>query len=79
MKKYLIENNGCDDTTRFEIELTDEELITVIKFIKKNNEASKYQCQPTIDIYDKYFYDDDGKPTTYKRTVETAQPMNLED
>ncbi len=78
MKKYLIENNGCDDTTRFEIELTDEELKTVIKFIQANNKASKYQCQPEIDIYDTYFYDDEGKPITSKRTVETAEPMKLE-
>ena len=78
MKKYLIENNGCDDTTRFEIELTDEELKTVIKFIKANNDESDYGCKPYIDIYDKYFYDD-GKPTTYKQTIETTKPMNLED
>jgi len=79
MKKYLIENNGCDDTTRFEIELTDEELKTVIKFIKANNDKSDYGCLPNIDIYDKYFYDDDGKPTTYKQTIETTEPMKLED
>lgn len=79
MKKYLIENNGCDDTTRFEIELTDEELKTVIRFIKANNDASTYGCEPSIDIYDKYFYDDEGKPTTYKRTIETTKPMKLED
>lgn len=79
MKKYLIENNGCDDTTRFEIELGELELATIIRFIKANNKASKYQCQPEIDIYDTYFYDDEGNPITSKRTVETAKPMNLED
>lgn len=36
MKKYLIDNEGCDDTTRFEIELTDDELKTIMKFIKAN-------------------------------------------
>ena len=76
MKKYLIKNSGCDDTTRFEIELTDEELNTIIRFIKANNKASTYGCQPTIDIYNTYFYDDEGKPTTYKRTVETIEPMD---
>lgn len=79
MKKYLIENSGCDDTTRFEIELGELELATVIRFIKANNKASKCQCQPEIDIYDTYFYDDDGKPVTYKQTIETTEPMNLED
>ena len=79
MKKYLIENMGCDDTTRFEIELTDEELKTIIKFIKANNKSSKCQCQPTIDIYNKYFYNDEGKPTTYKQITETTEPMKLDD
>lgn len=79
MKKYLIENNG-EDTVSFEIELTDEELKTVIKFIKANNDdAITYSYKPMIRIYDKYFYDDEGKPITCKRTVETAEPMNLED
>lgn len=64
MKKYLIDNNGCDDTTRFEIELTDEELQTILKFIKLNNKNSYYGCQPKIDIYDKYFYLDD-RPVSY--------------
>lgn len=65
MKKYLIENNGCDATTSFEIELTDEELQTILRFIKLNNKNSNYGCQPKIDIYDKYFYDYD-KPVSYK-------------
>ena len=79
MKKYLIENIGCDDTTRFEIELTDEELKTIIRFIKENNKASEYGCQPSIEIYDRYFYDDEGKPTIYKQTTEIVKPMKLED
>lgn len=78
MKKYLIENNG-EDTISFEIELTDEELKTVIRLIKANNDATKYGYEPTINIYDRYFYDDDGKPTTYKQTIETTEPMKLED
>ena len=65
MNKYLIDNNGCDDTTRFEIELTDEELQTILKFIKLNNKNSDYGCQPKIDIYDKYFYLDD-RPVSCK-------------
>ena len=61
MKKYLIDNIGCDDTTRFEIELTDEELETILKFIKINNESSSYGCQPKIEIYKDYFYEE-NKP-----------------
>lgn len=79
MKKYLIENEGCDDTTSFEIELNDEELKTIIKFIKKNNKSSRNQCQPEIKIYNKYFYDDEGEPTTIKKVYETTEPMNLYD
>ena len=37
MKKYYIENRGCDDTTEFEIELTDEELKKVIRLFEENN------------------------------------------
>lgn len=59
MKKYLIDNEGCDDTTRFEIELTDDELKTIMKFIKANNLSSSYGCQPIIRIYEDYFYDGD--------------------
>jgi hypothetical protein len=62
MKKYLIENMGCDDETDFEIELTDEELEIILKFIKLNNENATGHCQPVIGIYKDYFYRD-GIPT----------------
>lgn len=57
MNKYLIDNCGCDDTTRFEIELNDEELKTIMKFIKANNLSSSYGCQPVIRIYRDYFHE----------------------
>ena len=63
MKKYLIDNEGCDDTTRFEIELTDEELKIIMKFIKANNLSSSYGCQPKIKIYENYFYEN-NEPRT---------------
>lgn len=66
MKTYLVENIGCDDTTTFEIGLTDEELKTVLRFIKLNNKNSTYRCMPKIDIYEDYFYDMDFKPVTYE-------------
>ena len=52
--KYLICNNGCDDTTYTEIELTEEELQIIIRFAKENNKNSTYQCKPSIAIYGKY-------------------------
>lgn len=63
MNKYLIANCGCDDTTEFEIELNDEELKTIMKFIKANNLSSSYSCQPIIRIYGDYFYEN-NEPTT---------------
>lgn len=55
---YHIENVGCDDYTKFDIELNGDELKLVLDFINKNNDESKYQCQPTINIY---LYREDGK------------------
>lgn len=64
MKKYLIGNVGCDDHTEFILELTDEELKTIIKFCDENNKVADYQCKPEIRIYEydeskKRFYDYD--------------------
>lgn len=50
-EKYLVKNIGCDDTTEFEIELTDEELLTIMRFIKENNKVAVYHCQPKIKIF----------------------------
>ncbi len=50
MKKYRIENIGCDDTTYTEMLLTKEELETLVKFALENNKNSKYGCQPKITI-----------------------------
>lgn len=52
MKKYFIANLGCDDHTEFILELTDEELKTIIKFCDENNKASDYQCKPEIQIFE---------------------------
>lgn len=50
MKKYRIENEGCDDTTYSEMELTEQELELLIKFAKENNKNSHCGCQPRIYI-----------------------------
>ena len=52
MKKYHIENRGCDDTTEFDIELTDEEYKTIIKLFDANNKEADYDCKPDLYIYD---------------------------
>lgn len=53
MKKYLIENEGCDDTTYTEMDLSDDELKILIRFAKENNKTGG-GCKPTINIYEKY-------------------------
>lgn len=54
MKKYRIENCGCDDTVCFNIELTDEELKLVIKLFEENNKRASYCCTPHLYDYDYY-------------------------
>ncbi len=54
MKKYLIILNGCDDHTDCEIELSDEEIELFVKIAEKINKHSRYQCQPTISVYNDF-------------------------
>lgn len=49
--KYFIANLGCDDHTDFTLELTDEELKTIIRFCDENNKVADYQCKPEICIF----------------------------
>jgi hypothetical protein len=58
--KYVISLNGCDDTTKIEVDLTDEELNTIIKVGKIVNETSKYGCMPTMSIYTEYRIEEDA-------------------
>lgn len=50
-KTYEIQNEGCDDTTYSQMDLTDEEAEVLISFAKENNLHSLYICQPRIHIY----------------------------
>ena len=43
---------GCDDLTRIDMDLTDEEIIFVEKLAKLSKENSSSHCQPTIEIKD---------------------------
>lgn len=51
MKKYIIRNVGCDDETKFEIELTNEQLEFTIKLFDKNNIVADEICKPKLYIY----------------------------
>ena len=56
--KVLINNNGCDDTTEFELDLSEKEFNIILNFAKINNEMAKRHCQPTIAIYKNYKFDE---------------------
>lgn len=64
MKKYLITLNGCDDTTKCEIELTKNQLETFMQIAKEINKKSTYCCKPTISVYDNYEKEEDGYLST---------------
>jgi hypothetical protein len=47
---YTINVHGCDDTTSFEIELTDEEAAVAKRIADKCTETSTYGCMPTMTV-----------------------------
>lgn len=49
-KKYNISVDGCDDSTKFEVELAENEFNLVETIVKKNNKVATEHCQPTIRI-----------------------------
>ena len=51
-KKYEIVLDGCDDSTKFEMELTNEEFELLKKISAKSNEASEYCCMPRMYAYE---------------------------
>ena len=73
MQKILICNDGCDDTTYTEIELSNEELKSLIKIAKANNKNSSYDCQPNIRVYKDYEKKDDFFVTEKNWDVETGE------
>ena len=50
MKKYRIENIGCDDTTAGIFEFTEEQANFLNRVFTELNEYSAYCCMPTIHI-----------------------------
>lgn len=49
--KYNIANCECDDSTYFDIELTEEEANLLIKVFEENNKVANYCCRPRIYLY----------------------------
>lgn len=49
-KNYFITLIGCDDITRFQMELSNEELDLVKKLCRKSKETSEYICMPTMEV-----------------------------
>lgn len=56
--KYLITNVGCDAITEAEIELNEQEYKIIERFCNILNKKSSYGCQPVIEIYDNYEYEE---------------------
>lgn len=52
MSLYKIELRGCDDTTSFMKEMTDEELSFLVTIACDANKTSTYSCMPTMHIYE---------------------------
>jgi transcriptional regulator NrdR family protein len=50
MKKYKINNVGCDDETEGVFEFTEDQAAFLDKVFTELNEHSEYQCMPTIYI-----------------------------
>ena len=50
MKNYTITLLGCDDITRFNMDLTNEEVDLLNRVCKLSKETSEYGCMPTMEI-----------------------------
>lgn len=48
--RYTITLDGCDDSTVFEMLLTDEEYELLKRVSKKANETSTYGCMPRMFV-----------------------------
>lgn len=49
-EKIQIALCGCDDTTIFEIEVTEAERALIERMCKASKDASDYGCMPTMEI-----------------------------
>lgn len=53
-KRYEIELRGCDDSTFFQIGLTDKEHTLLKRISDKSKQLSKYDCMPQLFITPSY-------------------------
>jgi len=49
-KLYLIEIDGCDDTTAFRIGMTESEYDFLEKIAEESKRAATSHCKPTMNI-----------------------------
>lgn len=52
MSLYKVKINGCDDTTEFIMEMTEEQLELVKSMCALSKSASTHHCQPTMEVAD---------------------------
>jgi hypothetical protein len=50
MTAYLIKLKGCDDSTEFGMDLSDDEAALVQRVSEASREASEFDCMPTLLI-----------------------------
>lgn len=50
LNTYKIILEGCDDTTVFDMELTDDEYNLLVRVSEKANETSTYMCEPRMYV-----------------------------
>jgi hypothetical protein len=49
-KSYRVSLIGCDASTRFKVELSEEELALIKKLGTLSKETSKYPCMPKLEV-----------------------------
>jgi len=48
MRCFSVQIRGCDDSTHFEMQMTDQEYEFLQKVCKLSAETSTYECMPTM-------------------------------
>lgn len=59
LKTYTISLNGCDDSTRFSIDLLDSEYKLVQRLSEMSKKASTSKCMPKLEIQEGKFNERD--------------------
>jgi hypothetical protein len=52
VKNYIIGLFGCDDETKIKVKMSKDQFSFLTELSKKFEEASTYQCMPTMGIYE---------------------------